>query len=104
MDNKEVDEIEDLAEYNESSGFAETQTGSTEQAHFDLAKIEAGVRLILEGLGEDPNRPGIQATPGRVAHMYAEICAGLKHDPQEFIKVVPAETHDEMVIVRDIAI
>lgn len=73
-------------------------------ASFDLAKIEQGVKLILEGLGEDLNRPGIEATPGRVARMYAEICGGLLHDPHEFIKVVPAETHDEMVIVREIAI
>ncbi|MEW6729800.1 MAG: GTP cyclohydrolase I FolE [Acidobacteriota bacterium] len=75
-----------------------------ETSGFDLAKIEAGVRLILEGLGEDTNRPGIVATPGRVARMYAEICAGLQRDPQQYIKLVPAETHDEMVIVKDITI
>lgn len=73
-------------------------------SNFDLEKIEAGVKLILEGLGEDVARPGILQTPGRVARMYAEICGGLLHDPHEFIKVVPAETHDEMVIVRDISI
>ena len=43
----------------------------------DLAKIEAGVRMILEGIGEDPDRPGLQGTPRRVALMYEEICAGL---------------------------
>ncbi|HEX8090809.1 MAG TPA: GTP cyclohydrolase I, partial [Blastocatellia bacterium] len=42
----------------------------------DLAKIEEGVRLILEGIGEDANRPGLQGTPRRVARMYEEICAG----------------------------
>jgi len=68
----------------------------------DLKKIEAGVRLILEGIGEDPERPGLQGTPRRVASMYEEICAGLHNDARRFIHPIPAETHDEMVIVRDI--
>jgi len=71
-------------------------------AKMDLEKIERGVRLILEGIGEDPDRPGIQETPARVARMYEEICEGLHTDAREFIKVVPDETHDEMVIVKDI--
>jgi GTP cyclohydrolase I len=69
---------------------------------FDLSKVEAGVRLILEGIGEDASRPGLEDTPKRVALMYEEICAGLHHDPREFLHVIPAETHDEMVIVKDI--
>lgn len=73
-------------------------------ANIDLAKIAQGVKLILEGIGEDITRPGIEETPMRVAKMYAEICGGLHHDPKEYIKVVPAETHDEMIIVRDITI
>ncbi|HXG95414.1 MAG TPA: GTP cyclohydrolase I FolE [Blastocatellia bacterium] len=68
----------------------------------DLEKIEAGVRLILEGIGEDPDRPGLQGTPRRVALMYEEICAGLHNDARQFLHVIPAETHDEMVIVKDI--
>ncbi|MBI4852966.1 MAG: GTP cyclohydrolase I FolE [Acidobacteria bacterium] len=73
-------------------------------ANIDLDKIAQGVRLILEGIGEDTTRPGIEETPLRVAKMYAEICGGLHHNPKEYIKVVPAETHDEMIIVRDITI
>jgi GTP cyclohydrolase I len=68
----------------------------------DLAKIQEGVRLILEGIGEDPDRPGLQGTPRRVALMYEEICAGLHTDPRQYIHVIPAESHDEMVIVKDI--
>lgn len=68
----------------------------------DLARIQEGVRLILEGIGEDPNRPGLQGTPRRVALMYEEICAGLHTDARQYIHVIPAETHDEMVIVKDI--
>ncbi len=69
---------------------------------FDATKVEAGVRLILEGIGEDPARPGIEGTPRRVAQMYEEICAGLHNEPRELLHVIPAETHDEMVIVKDI--
>jgi GTP cyclohydrolase I len=68
----------------------------------DLKKIETGVRLILEGIGEDPDRPGLQETPRRVALMYQEICAGLHQDARQFIRPLPEETHDEMVIVKDI--
>jgi GTP cyclohydrolase I len=73
-----------------------------ESAGVDLAKIEAGVRLILEGVGEDPDRPGLKETPRRVALMYEEICAGLHNDARALLHVIPAETHDEMVIVKDI--
>jgi GTP cyclohydrolase I len=70
----------------------------------NLEKIEAGVRLILEGIGEDMARPGILDTPRRVAEMYAEVCGGLHEDPAGEIKVIPAETHDEIVMVKDIPI
>jgi GTP cyclohydrolase I len=73
-----------------------------ESGGVDLGKIEAGVRLILEGVGEDPDRPGLRETPRRVALMYEEICAGLHNDARALLHVIPAETHDEMVIVKDI--
>ncbi len=71
--------------------------------NMDLDKIAAGVRLILEGIGEDLSRPGILETPRRVAEMYEEICGGLHESPEAEIKVIPAETHDEIVMVKDIA-
>jgi GTP cyclohydrolase I len=70
----------------------------------DLEKIAEGVRLILEGIGEDLSRLGVIETPRRVAEMYAEICGGLHEDPAEEIKVIPAETHDEIVMIKDIPI
>ena len=73
-----------------------------QESAIDLKKIETGVRLILEGIGEDPDRPGLQETPRRVALMYQEICAGLHMDARQFIRPLPEETHDEMVIVKDI--
>ncbi len=70
----------------------------------DVEKIASGVRLILEGIGEDPARPGVVETPQRVAEMFEEICGGLQEDPAAEIKVIPAETHDEIVMVKDIPI
>ncbi|HZS06405.1 MAG TPA: GTP cyclohydrolase I FolE [Blastocatellia bacterium] len=77
----------------------------------NLDRIAAGVRLILEGIGEDPARQGILDTPRRVAEMFAEICGGLHEDPMAELKVIPADTgddagekHDGIVMVRDITI
>jgi GTP cyclohydrolase IA len=69
---------------------------------FDLAKVEHGVRLILDGMGEDLGRPGMRDTPARVARMYEEITTGLREDPSEVLEVLVEEGHDEMVMVRDI--
>jgi len=68
----------------------------------DRDKIEAGVRLILEGIGEDATREGLLDTPRRVAEMYQEIFAGLGADPAEHFCVTFNEDHQEMVLVRDI--
>jgi GTP cyclohydrolase I len=68
----------------------------------DLDKIERGIRLLLEGIGEDADRPGLQRTPRRVAEMYAELTAGMREDPHEHVAPLPGDKHDEMVIVKDI--
>lgn len=68
----------------------------------DTAKIEQGVRLMLEGMGEDPDREGLQKTPARVAKMYEEICSGMDQDPSELFETTFDEHHQEMVLVRDI--
>jgi len=68
----------------------------------DLKKIEKGVRLILEGIGEDLERPGIKDTPQRVARMYEEIFAGLKTPSEEILNYIEGESHDEMVLMKDI--
>ena len=68
----------------------------------DIKKIEKGVRLILEGIGEDPERAGIKDTPGRVARMYCEIFSGLETPTEELLKIIEGESHDEMVLLKDI--
>jgi GTP cyclohydrolase I len=70
----------------------------------DLDRIEVAVRDILEAIGEDPDRDGLKATPGRVARMYAEVFSGLREDPAAHLETVFEAGHDEMVMVRDIAL
>ncbi len=69
----------------------------------DLKKIAEGVRLMLEGMGEDPDRDGLKKTPERVADFYAELTEGMWIDPKEYIVPLPGDSHDEMVIVKDIS-
>ena len=70
----------------------------------DLKKIEHGVRLMLEGMGEDPEREGLKKTPERVAQFYAELTEGMWVNVEEQIVPLPGDSHDEMVIVKDISI
>jgi GTP cyclohydrolase IA len=77
-------------------------TGLEPTGGFDHDKIRAGVRLLFEGLGMDPDDPKIAATPDRVARMYDEIFAGLLVRPADVLDVVFEEHHDEIVLVRDI--
>ena len=68
----------------------------------DLARAAAAVRELLLAVGEDPDRPGLQDTPGRVARAYAETFAGLWQDPAAVLATTFDEDHDEMVLVKDI--
>lgn len=68
----------------------------------DLKKIEKGVRLILEGVGEDVNRSGIKETPQRVARMFQEILGGIEEDPASHLRPIRGEKHDEMVLIKNI--
>jgi GTP cyclohydrolase I len=68
----------------------------------DLKKIEKGVRLILEGAGEDPGCERLKKTPQRVAEMFSEVLEGTHKDPNDFLKALTEEKHEEMVILKDI--
>ena len=70
----------------------------------DKPRIEAAMREILAAIGEDPDRDGLQQTPARVARMYEEIFAGLREMPDHHLQVTFDASHDEMVMVRDIAL
>lgn len=69
----------------------------------DLEKIQQAVAMLLEAVGEDVTREGLQETPVRVAKMYGEIFSGLETDPKEHLKVFQEQReHNELVLVKDI--
>ncbi|MDR2580938.1 MAG: GTP cyclohydrolase I FolE [Fibromonadaceae bacterium] len=72
----------------------------------NLKKIEDGFRLILEGLGENPDREGLRKTPERVAKMYAELLSGLScEDKEEDILATQfTEKSDDMILLKDIPV
>ena len=69
---------------------------------FDHEKIKEGVRLILEGVGEDVEREGLLETPDRVARMYEEIFAGMYQDAAEPLSKRFHVAGNEMVLEKDI--
>ena len=71
-------------------------------AGFDEEKVVRGVRLILEGVGEDPDRDGLAETPARVADMYREVLGGIGRDAGAELTVVKGADHDEMIMIRGI--
>ena len=70
----------------------------------DHDRIEAAVREILIGIGEDPDREGLRDTPGRVARAYEEMFTGLEQSAAEVLATTFDLGHDEMVLVRDIEV
>jgi GTP cyclohydrolase I len=85
------------------SGFPAVPLGAGgDPGRVDLARAAAAVRELLLAVGEDPDRPGLQETPARVARAYAETFAGLWQDPYEVLSTGFDEDHDELVLVKDI--
>ncbi|MBD3426624.1 MAG: GTP cyclohydrolase I FolE [Candidatus Omnitrophica bacterium] len=69
----------------------------------DKEKIKKAVRDILEAVGEDPAREGLQGTPQRVANMYEEVLSGYKQDAEDVLNVIfEEEDHDEIILLKDI--
>lgn len=68
----------------------------------DKNKIEAGVKLILEGIGEDTNREGLLETPERIARMYEEIFGGMQQDAAEPLEKRFHVSNNAMVLEKDI--
>jgi GTP cyclohydrolase I len=65
-------------------------------------KIAVGIRMVLEAIGEDPDREGLRDTAKRVAKMYSDLFQGLYENPRDHLTVLFDEQHDEMVLVKDV--
>lgn len=65
-------------------------------------KIEEAIKLLLEGIGEDVNREGLQDTPARIARMYKEIYKGMDEDAKVHLERTFSVDSNEIVMVKDI--
>ncbi len=83
---------------NGSAGGADAPRG------YDAARVEAAVRELLLGIGENPDREGLRETPARVARSYAEVFAGLCQAPSDVLTTTFDLGHEEMVLVKDIEV
>lgn len=68
----------------------------------DREKVEAAIRLLLEGIGEDPNREGLEETPSRIARMYEEIYGGIEEEAGIHLAKQFTVDDNEMVVEKDI--
>ncbi len=68
----------------------------------DQEKVKRAARLLLEGIGEDPNREGLLETPDRVARMWAELAGGMESDASEHLSKTFGVSSNDLVIERDI--
>lgn len=68
----------------------------------DQEKVVQAVRLLLEGIGEDPSREGLLETPERVARMYTELMAGQDATASEHLARTFAVDANDLVVERDI--
>ena len=68
----------------------------------DQEKVKAGVRLILEGIGEDVNREGLVETPDRIARMYRELAGGMDEDAAVHLEKRFHVDNNDMVMEKDI--
>ncbi len=68
----------------------------------DENKIKEAIKMIIEAIGEDPEREGLLETPDRIARMYTEIFSGLKQEPGEHLKKVFTVNSDDIVLEKDI--
>jgi len=68
----------------------------------DKKKLQKAVLMILEAIGEDPERKDLLGTPERVAEMYEEILLGQSLDPRKELEVLLEQRHEEIVLVKGI--
>jgi GTP cyclohydrolase I len=81
---------------------AKKKTGGPRRKKFDHATVEKAIRLLLDGIGEDPGREGLGATPRRVADFYEEMLSGMGVDPARYLAPITTDYSQDIVMVRNI--
>lgn len=97
----QLDSVVPLPDHGASSSESD---GTAAGGGVDMPRVEAAVREMLFGLGENPDREGLRDTPARVARAYREILAGMHEEPGVHLarQFSQEQTGDDLVILRDI--
>lgn len=91
-----------LVSWHSKRTIADAEQATPSRRSIDRAKVEEGVRLILEGIGEDVGREGLRETPRRVAETFEEITSGVDVDPAGVLEALPGERGEGLIMVRGI--
>lgn len=70
--------------------------------NIDREKVKEAIKLLLEGIGEDPTREGLLETPDRISRMYEEICSGMGRTAEEELSKTFSVDNNEIVLEKDI--
>jgi len=81
---------------------AQAPDANANEVDMDREKLKKAATLILEAVGEDPQRKDLADTPRRMADMYEEVLSGIALDPEKELAVVLDHKHEEIVLLRDI--
>lgn len=74
----------------------------------DTQKVEEAIRMLIEALGDDPDREGLKETPKRVANMYLEVFEGMCYTNEEiaqmFNKCFEDTSTGDLVVIDNIPV
>jgi GTP cyclohydrolase I len=88
-----------MLEENEMDGYAKIDQYNP----VTIRRIAEKYRSILEDIGEDPGREGLQKTPERIAKALQFLTHGYDLDPAGILRAAMfREEYQQMVIVKDI--
>ena len=78
-----------------------------ENPQFDRKKIMQAVTMLIEAIGDDPEREGLKGTPDRVARMYEEIFEGMRFTNDQIAEMFGTcfkSDSNDLVVVKNIPI
>ncbi len=69
---------------------------------FDRPKVEKAIKLLLDGIGEDPTREGLLQTPRRVCDLWEEVLSGMWENPSAYLRPITGESNQDLVVIKNI--
>lgn len=93
-----------MTRYDQALAVTEAGTVASTSSRPSREQAERAVRTLIEFVGEDPDREGLQDTPKRVVKSYEELFSGYLYDPADILARTfeEVEEYDEIVLLRDV--